>query len=298
MAGFCDCIAQLPAVKYIRDNAPNITIHLWVPDYFVNLAKKLLPGVYIKSHTEAKKKFNPRLACVKMSNAQVNNFSSHMVDFAFTMIVNKQVDIQHKNYLSLITNTIDIDRFVLPDKYVVLTIGYTAPVREMLPSVANGIIAHCKSKNMPVVLLGNHNTPTGSGHVIIGKFKEEINYDDTINLIGKTNLLEAGAIIAKSKGLIGLDNGLVHLAACTEVPIVVAYTSVIKEHRLPIRHNELGWNCYAIEPPESLECRGCQSNMIHVYNFDFRGCYYEDPIPKCVVSITADKYIEHIDKLI
>lgn len=296
--GLGDCIAQMPAIKYIRDYAPNVTLHCWTHDYFVDFAKKLCPGVIIHGLSEAKKKFNPKLASVRMSHPQHTNLGSHMVDVGFHLLADKQVPIEHKNYLSLPTNNIKIDKFKLPDKYIVLSVGFTVPVREMLPSVANGIIDYCKGQNIPVVVLGNQITLASSGYTIVGQFKEEINYQDTINLINKTNLLESAAIIARSNGIVGLDNGLLHVAGCTEAPIVAAYTTVRPEHRLPIRHNELGWNCYSIEPPVSLACRGCQSNMIHVYDHDFRKCYYDEVIPSCVKLITADKYIEHIKKLI
>lgn len=297
--GVGDCVAQMSSIKYMRDNAPNVRMHVWVPDYFVDFARKICPGVMIKSLTDAKTKYKEKMAGVQMHHPlnQHTSMGTHLVDIAFNLLVDKSVPMEHKNYLSLNTSTIDVKRFKLPDEYIVLTVGYTAAVREMLPAAANGIIDYCKGRNMPVVVLGNVASKVGmGGKPIKGNFKEEIKYGDTINLVNKTTLLEAGAIIAHSKCIVGLDNGLLHIAGTTEVPIVCAYTTVKKEHRMPIRHNEIGWNCYPIEPPETLECRGCQSNFIHVYFHDFRECYYGDYA--CVSQITSDKYIEQLEKIL
>lgn len=297
--GLGDCIANLPAVIYMRDNCPHLIQHVWVPDYFLHLSKKLVPGVYIRSLSEAKDKYKQFIgAGVQMHNDAVTNMGAHMVDIGFQLLCDRQVPIEHKNYPTLNTQNIDIKKFKLPKEYVILTVGFTAPVREMLPSVANAIIDYCKSKNMPVVVLGSHSAKTGhtNGHIIKGTFKEEIKFQDTINLVNKTSLTEATAIIAKSKCIVGLDNGLLHLAGLTEAPIIAGFTTVLPEHRLPIRHNEVGWNCYTVEPEQSLECRGCQSRMVHVFDHDFRECYYGDYI--CISQLTADKYINHIEKFV
>jgi ADP-heptose:LPS heptosyltransferase len=295
--GLGDCIAQMPAIKYMKDHCPNLVLHVWAPDYFLNFARRLCPGVMIKSLTDAKIKYKQFIGGgVQMHNPVHTNMGAHMVDVAFNLLVDKQVPIQHKNYLSLKTDTIDIKKFNLPKKYIILTVGFTAKVREMLPEVANGIIDYCKSKDVTIVMLGNEAARTGNGHVIEGNFKEQIKFSETLNLINKTTLIEAGAIIAGAKCIVGLDNGLLHVAGCTETPIIAGFTTVVPEHRLPIRHNEVGWNCYTVEPELDLECRGCQSKFVHVFDFDFRNCYYDDY--KCLPQLTSDKYIEHIKKFI
>jgi ADP-heptose:LPS heptosyltransferase len=297
--GLGDHIAQMPTIKYMRDNCPNIVQHLWVPDYFLDLAKHLCPGVIIKSVSDAKKPgaVNMHIAGVKMSCPQHSNMAAHLVDVGFHLLANTQVDIKHKNYLTLNNNRIKIEKFNLPKEYIVLTVGFTAEVREMLPSVANEIIAYCKGRNLPVVMLGSQHARVGPHEKpIIGSFKEEINFSDTINLVNKTTLLEAGKIIAESKAIVGLDNGLLHLAGCSDVPIIAGFSSVLPEHRLPYRHNQLGWNCYTVLPDKDLECQGCQSRAIHVYDHDFRFCYYSDKL--CIQQLTSNKYINWLDKVV
>lgn len=279
----------------MKDYAPNIIQHVWVPDYFFDLARNLAPNVIIKPFAK-QKQYNDKLTTVKMSCKEHTSIATHLIDFAFHVFVDKQVEDKHKNYLPLNVNNINIDKFNLPEKYIVLTVGYTAGVREMLPNIANEIINWCDVNNLNVVILGSHSALTGHGHNIKGTFKEEILFDKTINLVNNTTLLEAGKIMSGAQCVVGLDNGLLHLAGTTDVPIVAGFSTVEPRLRLPYRHDTLGWNCYTAVPDEAIECRFCQSKMIHVYNFDFRNCYYGDKV--CLPTITSQKYIDHIKKIV
>ena len=294
--GFGDYIAFLPVIKYVRDHAPNIVQHVWVRDFFLDLAKNLVPGVIIKPLSKGEKEYNAKMAGVKLDWPNHTTLGTHTTDFGFHVLLDKQVESKFKNYCSLDTSKIDITKFNLPEKYVVLSTGFTSPVREMIPETANGIIDYCKSKGYEVVALGSTDAKSGVGANIKGFFNDKINFDDTICLVNQTSPTEAGKIIAGAKIIVGLDNALLHLAGCTEIPIVGGFTTVDPKHRMPYRHDELGWNYYPVEPNESLECRGCQSNFVHVYDHDFRECYYGDRL--CVTQLTADKYIEQLEKIL
>lgn len=227
---------------------------------------------------------------------------THLVDNAFHILADKAVDIEHKNYLQLNLDKIDISHFTLPEKYIIITTGHTVKVREMTPAATNGVIDYVIKKGYTPVFLGSKVATVGvAGKQIDGNFNNSINYHLGLDLIDKTSLLEAGKIIAGSKAVVGLDNGLQHLAGMTQVPIVAAYTTVEAKYRLPYRNNTLGWNCYPIEPPESLACRGCQSRW-DVYEIDFRHCHYVtmklDNKIQCVDSIKAENYIEQLEKIL
>lgn len=294
--GFGDYIGFLPVIKYIRDNAPNVVQHVWVRDFFVGLAKNLVPGVIIKPFSK-NHEYNGAMAGVKLDWPHTSTLGSHTTDFGFATLVDKQnVAPEHKNYCQLNTTKINISKFNLPKDYIVLATGFTSPVREMLPAAANGIIAYANARGLPVVTLGSTDAVSGVGQNIKGFFNAEIEFNKTICLVNKTNPLEAGKIIAESKCIVGLDSALLHLAGCTEVPIVGGFTTVDPKHRMPYRHNQLGWNYYPVTPDESLECRGCQSNFILVYDHNYKECYYGDKL--CVEQLTADKYIVEIEKIL
>ncbi len=291
----------MSAIKYLSDTQPHLILHVWVPDYFKDLAKHLCPNLDIKNFTQAQTQYNPKYAGRATDESMHTLMASHLVDQAFHVVVDQQVDVKYKNYIPLKLNTIPIKKYNLPEKYVVVTTGFTADVREMLPEVVNKLTDYAIDKGYKVVFLGKKQTATGSNHVIKGTFKQEIDYKKGINLIDRTTLLEAGKILAGAKCVVGLDNGLMHLAACSDVAIVGGFTTVKPEHRAPIRHNKYGWNFYPVTP-KKLSCFGCQSNWSHVYNHDFRNCFYKqngyDTEIKCVKQLTADLYIKELEKIL
>lgn len=295
--GLGDNICSLPVMRYIKDKYPWVTPYFYVPDYFLPLVKNMMPDLISRPFSKGTKLFNPKWPGRQTAMKGHDSLSTHLVDYNFHALANKQVDIKDKNYLKLNLDWIHIDKFKLPKEYVVITTGFTAKIREFLPEKVNSIVKYLNDRNMPVVFLGSHQANTG-GMVsnIIGEFNDEIDYSKGINLVDETSLLEAGKIIAGSKCIIGLDNGLMHLAGCTDVPIIGAFTSVSPHLRNPYRNNELGWNCYNIIPPESCKERFFQSNIDFLYDFDFRNCYYNDY--EMIKSLRVEDFIEALEKVL
>lgn len=308
--GLGDNIARLSVVKYIRDTYKHVILHVYVPDYFLDLAKHLVPYVNFYNFSVGKTNWNKNFACKKTSNDHHTNMKTHLVDNAFHILSDSSVDIKHKEYVKLRPKKIDITKFNLPKNYVILTTGFTANVRELRASIVNELATYIIKKGCTPVFLGSKTAKVGAESIgahtdvrdITGNFNKEIDYTKGIDLINKTSLLEAAKIISNSKALVGLDNGLMHVAGTTEVPIIGAYTTVESKYRLPYRHGCLGWNCYVIEPPESLKCRFCQSNWEFVYNHDYRNCYYKekgyDTEIQCVKSLNSIKFIEQLEKVL
>lgn len=293
--GLGDQIARLPAVKYIHDNHKHIQQHLWVPSYFKEFAKSCLHKDIIVRGMDEMKKFTPReTRCFKRS--LYNNMASHLTDHAFHVLVNKDVEIEVKNYLRPDLSKTSIEKFSLPEKYIVMTTGHTANARELYAAYVNEIDDYCIRKGYTVVFLGKKTTETGFKHIIKGSFSNDIDFSVGINLVDKTSLFEATKIIAGAKALIGLDNGLMHLAGCTDTAIVGAFSSVEPKYRMPYRYDQLGWNFYAVVPPEDLACRFCQSNMTFTYGNDFRECYYKDFA--CLSKLKPELYFEKLEKIL
>lgn len=295
--GLGDHIARMTAIKYIRDTQPHIEMFLYVPDFFVDLAKNLVPNISIRSFVK-KEKYNIAYPCIQTECPQHDTLGTHLVDHAFHVLVNKQVTIDHKNYCKLNIKKINIDKFQLPSKYVVVTTGFTAAVREWDARSVNETVKYIKSKGYIPVFLGNKVTKVeGLADAINGNFNHEIDYNAGISLVNKTTLLEAGKIIAQSSAIVGVDNGLCpHLAGTTDVPIITGFTTVNPRVRLPYRRNELGWNCFTVLPDDEIECRYCQSEWAIFYDHDFRECWYKDML--CVKSLTSDKFINELEKVL
>lgn len=305
--GMGDCIAYLPVNEYITKNHPHIVQHLWLPDYFLDFARRCLTaGPIIRGYSDSQKKFNPGFLGRSFKGHRVSNFAMHGTDYAATFLLGATMEAADKNYLEPNLGGIDLPIELVPKKYVVVCTGTTSWVRELLPKYINQICEYLHSKGYYPVFLGKDEVQAGGGAFHIQtKFNEQIKFDTGIDLRGETNMLEACKIIAESKAIVGVDNGLLHLAGCTEVPIVGGFTSVRPNHRMPYRHGVLGWNYFPVSlTKEELACSGCQSNwsFSSVMNHRFERCYY-DPAAEgeeieCVKLLTADKYIEQLEKIL
>lgn len=306
--GLGDCISQLPVVKYILDKYDHVSLHMWVPDYIEELARHLLPKVdnlVIKPFSKAEKEYNDKYATIKTiaEMGAPNGLRMHLTEVAFSNLLQIGVENKYKNYLKIKPEQIDVSNFKLPEKYVVIATGRTSPVREFLPEFINELIEHVNSKGYTPVFLGREDSPTGlilgdchaiKNNCIHGKFdKVKIHYDRGINLINKTTLLESLKIINGAKTIMGVDCGLLHLAACTDIPIVGGFTTVDPKTRLPYRNNKLGWNFYSVVPNESLTCRFCQTNMLFVYDHNFVKCFYKDA--KCIDLMKPKIFIQALE---
>lgn len=296
--GLGDQIGRLVVVKWLKEHQSHATPIVWVPDYFLRLGRHLLPNTVIKSYTEGLTKYDAKLPGRKTGCEHHSTLKTHIVDHAFHVLADThEKDETQKNYLKLRLNEIDIRSFKLPQKYVVMTTGYTAPIREFLPQYINEIVVYIKSRGYEVVFLGNTDVKPGAGVLDIkGNFKEDIDYSQGINLIDKTDLLEAGKIMANAKAVVGLDNGLLHLAACSDVSIVGGFTSVDPKHRLPTRHNVFGWNYYPVVPPDSEPEKFFQSRHDLIFDYDFKFSYNNHN--NLIKSVSADKYIAFLKDIL
>jgi ADP-heptose:LPS heptosyltransferase len=217
----------------------------------------------------------------------------HQVDYAFLKLCDELPTEEQKQSLKVNFNPISISKFNLPKKYVVLTTGYTVGVREFKADSVNKIISFVKSKGYTPVFLGSEKTATGAKHVIKGVFDDKVTYHSGLKLINQTTLLEAAKIMQGAKAVVGVDNGLLHVAGCTDTNIVAGYTTVAPQFRAPYRATNGVW--MAVVPEESLACRFCQSNTNFLYGVDYTKCFEKDLL--CVKQMTADKFIaalEHI----
>lgn len=289
--GLGDHICRLTPLKYIIDKYPFVKLTVCCPEFFKEFGKKAIPEINWVAYDEADNIYASQPIIRAGSNNGVTSLRTHLVDHAFSIIVDEQPSIEHKNYIKLFPEKPDFD---LSKNYVILTTGHTVKVREFKPSVINQIIDYLKTKEYEIIFLGNEKTKSDRKFSIEGKFSEEINYSKGIDLRNKTTLLEAQAIITYSRCIIGVDNGLLHLAGTTNTPIVAGYTTVAPEHRMPIRFDKLGWGVFPVIPKEDLKCRFCQSQMNYVYDHDFRNCYYKDLA--CIKQQNFEDFKLQIDK--
>lgn len=297
--GIGDLLCSLVAVNYMLNNCPWLNPLIWVPDFLKDFTKHVLPkGAIVRNFTEAKTKYDgTKYGVTTKWQGQFTPMKTHPVDYAYKVLCDYTPSMQEKSYLKIRPNEIDISKFNLPEKYVVLPGAATEYVKAMPPETLNMLTDYVISKGYTPVFLGKTENHTGFKDMACrAVIQDEYDFTKGINLINQTNLLESAGIIANAKLYIGMDGGVTHLAGFTDTPIIAGYTFVLPELMMPIRDGIFAKNVYPIEPDQDLGCRGCQSKMVLLFDHDFRDCYYGPDDFSCVKQITFEKYKNIIEK--
>lgn len=296
-AGMGDNIAALVPLAYILNTYSYVNLIIYVPDYMEEFTKHVLPKrAIVRNFTKGGKKYNEKLTAISNQWTGHTAMRTHPVDHAFHTFIDKTVTIEHKNYLKIRSEEIDVSKFKLPEKYVCISVGSTAKPKELPSDIINGISTYCLSFGYTPVFLGKKLSHVGYEDKTLTAKLAEIDYSKGIDLTNKTSLLEAAAIIAGARCIVGMEGGLGHLAGCTDTHIISSYTFVDPSVMAPIRNNEIGNNMSIITPPKTLACRFCQTNMSFLYDVDFRDCYYDDYA--CTQSLKLEQFIEALEKIL
>lgn len=295
VGGLGDFIHWTSAIQYAVESTDYIFGLIVTPTYFADLARLWF------------KKYEPRFKVIERNSHKINDVElkgylvkspSHfdnidsmghaLLPLGFSYYLNMDYVPQGWNKLPEITgNEVDISKFNLPKRYAIICTAATAKVRQLPSKTINDIIDHCVKIGVTPVFLGkeklNHDYKSNSA--------SDINYYLGIDLRESTSLLETSCIIAKGLFICGLDGGLLHIGMCSDVPVIISFTTVDPRHRLAPRQG----NTYVIEPPKELGCRFCQSRMRFVGQHDFRKCLYDDYL--CLDLITSDSFITAINSI-
>lgn len=288
--GVGDHMASLVALKYIATQYPWITPLVWMPDYLVEFAKHVLPQIKsLMGYSDMKEHYNNHLTTKTTKwDSIISPMKIHLLDYAFLKLCDENPGVEHKNYLKITRAERSIAM-----KYAVITTGYTAKSREFPATEINKISIWLNSQGVQPVFLGQTKTLTGAKHVIEGNFDKDIDFSLGLNLVDKTSLLSAANVMAHAEAVIGVDNGLLHVAGCTEVPIVGGFPSVTPEIRMPVRQSCLGWNFYPVVPTNEEGCNFCQERTNFLYGHDYRECIYTDN--RSSKAMTAEKFIAELE---
>lgn len=294
--GLGDLIACLPSIKYILTFHPHIHVHLWTHDYGVPLCQKAFKGfdnIIIKGMSR-RSDYDDSVFTRSPYSHKITNLSSNMVEHAFYTIVHKSVPNDWKNYIQL--EPIDISEFALPEKYVVVTTGYTSPTRAWRAESVNETVEYIIQKGYTPVFLGKSFTGSYDNEGITGNFNAD--YTKGINLIDKTDLFQAHGIMANAAVTIGVDNGLLHLCGMSQAKSIWGFTTVDPLHRLPFKDGVQGKSCGVVMPTkQELGCIGCQSNMVFAsQEHSFTSCIYDDFV--CLDLMGSDKWIKELEKVL
>ncbi len=122
---------------------------------------------------------------------------------------------------------------------------------------------------------------TGSATEIpLGEALAQIAKVETVNLIGKTTLMQLGALIESCDLYLTCDSGPMHIAAAVGTPTIALFGPTS-----PTRHGPYGETHKTIEKP--VECRPCYK----------RKCMRKDQPHLCMTEIDPDEVVTQILRL-
>lgn len=295
--GAGDLICCLVAVDYNIRTFKEVQFQVWVPDYLLDFAKHVLsPGGVIRPFSKAKAKFNNQIEGMSTEWCTTHTcIRTHPVDYGFHMLSDRhEYDMSKKNYLQIEPEKIDIKRFKLPSKYIVLSATGVEPVRTMPIETANAIISWALDKEITPVFLGKELSDCGFKDFKIKADVIPLNYSKGLNLINKTSMLESAKIIHESIAYVGMDGGLTHVAGCTDAYIICGYTASNPNHVAPIRMGSQTYKFIPIEPDEDIPNRYYQT-----YSSFKKGNFQKfEGWEKVKESMTPEKFMSALERIL
>lgn len=286
--GLGDYICQMPVFEFLAEQHIHIHGRIFCNAPFDAVANHIMKKYEhwtVHQTKEAQKimKQGEMMFDPSTYRKYVSACGSHLMDAGFMYYANQQRAVDGYSRMPNMTGL--KHPYDLPEKYIVLTPGATAKARTMPAKAFNELVNFVIEIGMTPVFLGKkdfaHNGPNSD---YFARIDPEYDFSKGVDLTEKTSLLEAVAIIEKSQCVVGLDNGLLHFAGCTETPIVFGHTVASVDHR-KIRRPKGQTINIALEK-KSLPCIGCQSNMRFVIGHSFKYCIYDDY--KCLDLLFKD----------
>lgn len=293
--GIGDYIYWTQAIRHAIESQPHIYGYISAPGFFVDLARLWLGDLrdrfkvkeHVKWETEEWTKSTP---CVVPDGRQYANalgFHLHQLGFIYYSQIN-YIPKGYEHPPEIRGDEFHVEH-PLPEDYAVITPYATHDNRRMSAEAINDLTTYVLGRGLTPVFLGKaYMAPDHKA-----KTSEAINLEGVIDLTEKTSLREAAVIMARAKAVIGLDNGLLHLACCSRVPVVFAFTTVEPRLRLPKRRE--GAKTITLTPPKELGCRFCSSHGRFVIGHDYADCLYRDNL--CTKLITGPDLIRAYEEL-
>lgn len=274
--GLGDYINYMSAFLWLAEKCPQVKGFLYCNPPFLDVARYIMQDFkhWKVRPIEVLPNIEPGVHIVRREKQAINATNAHLMDvgFAYFAMHSEPFDgygfLPEINYETPITET-------LPKPYAVFTPGYTAASRAIPPEAFNEITSYTKSLGITPVYLGKRifsNTEAAKRVGYTAKINEEIDLSNGVDLTEKTTLLEAIGIMSKAEFVCGLDNGLLHMAGTTEVPIIFGHTITEIKYRNIRRRKGKTLNIALTK--DALSCAGCLNNMRFIWDHSFNNCLY------------------------
>ena len=287
-----DLIAAAPTLKYAIDTFHSKTDYrVAVYDDF----RVFFPFVPSDKFVEVKAKYEDEY-CIRHLNmlgvggriCKLTPSRMKLTHYASIGLLGRVLSEDQLKYMPL--PKVDVSRYGIDfSKCVILIATYRDKQRTILGSELTKIAEYVYSKGLTPVYVGR------TGAISIWKnnlAKTDFEYPGYgIDLRNDTSFLELASIMDQSKAIVGMDGGPIHIAFTTNTPVVCGFTTVSPELRIPYRGIA---KTEAVTP--NIFCNFCESNW-SLNSWDFGKCPRKMEIAECVSKMSADKFINALNKL-
>lgn len=259
--GMGDFICWTPGLRFAIESNPQISGLIVTPPMFEELARLWLSDlaprfkIHVSAawHEDAALEGHRIVVPTEAQFANVNTMNSFELGFLYYA---GTTDVPRGTTLpSIFVPCHDDNKFALPPKYVVVTPQATVESRKFPESKIQDLVRGLFKRDFLPVYLGNGDTSPFPG----------------LDLQKRTTLVEAAEIMARSQGVFGLDNGLLHLAQCSRVPVFSLHTTIDPRLRASPRQPGARTFYFSVDP-KKLPCLFCNSKMRYV-DIDFTTCH-------------------------
>lgn len=294
--GLGDYIQRMPVIADFVTMFDYLDVTLWCPSYCLSLMQHFLQGkerIQIRDLGQFKDAYNRSEQLIDFESRLFTNQAMTAFSHAEAILFGTfgELDPVFPSFNPDGLNLREELESELSEDYVVILTGATSATRALFPETLQGVTDFLLSQKLKPVFLGKSQLEKNYRAV----FPKEFDYSQGVDLREKTSLIEAGLILTGAKAVFGLDSGLCHLAACTPVPLLWAFTTVRPEHRI-LKRPYADSQTLTLAPEASLGCRFCQSRIRAVQHHDYRICPFGDY--ECCRQISPQYVIDRLKEVL
>jgi len=221
---------------------------------------------------------------------RLTTFKLHNIHYGSINLIGSVIDIADAPYVPL--EMVNVDDFGIDfDKAVVISVTSRDQQRTWKPEEIYKTAEYIKDMGLVPVFIGKTSKNDSFDDIIDAK-TNFVYPGFGVDLLNKTNLRQLFTIMSKSRAVMGIDSGPMHIAMATNTPVICGFTSVRPDFRIP--HREYGVTIPIIA--EELICRFCQSDWQLLFH-NFTKCPRIMDVPECVDKMSADKFIAALKEI-
>lgn len=308
--GMGDFLNYSAATLWLAKNCPWVKAQLFAPQYICEVMRdihkgfkqiKVTPSEHFNNYFKSGDHLigaNILIMGRNISPQFYNATGGHLMDVGFAYYCSMTTP-EGEVLPTLDYPMVSLDeRFSMLDglKYVVIPTGNVHQARAVHGKHVNPLIDAVLDRGLTPVFLGKRDM-AGTGKSLT-KFPDDIAYEKGIDLRDQTTVKEAATILQHAQATVGLDCGLLHLAAMMKGSrLVFGYNITTVEHREPRRNHGRHENVFLTT--DELQCSACQSRYRQMAGHWFDKCLYGDS--KCVDMLYdngAERFVAALDRVL